>query len=77
MNIGLKWILGTKKKLTRNIEISDVIQNRCSSPRHMFSCEYCKVFKKNSFYRTLLVAASEFKNLVAPFESVNICLLNL
>ena len=28
------------------------------TPRQVFSCEYCKIFKNSFFYRTPLVAAS-------------------
>ena len=30
--------------------------------RHVFSCEYCEIFRSNLFYRTALVAASVLSN---------------
>ena len=38
----------------------------------MFSCEYCKILKNSSFYRTLLMAASVLFNQDASLKNSNV-----
>ena len=46
--------------------------NKKVSPSQVFSCEYCKIFKNSSFYRTPLMLLLYLFNTVAGLKTSNI-----
>ena len=60
----MDWFLYDRELLHEELNLENILSYHLRSahlisPTHVFSCEYCEIFKNNFFYKTPLVAASE------------------